>query len=79
MRCTAKGSRRALYKLYSAGPRAGGRADLGSCWAAALGRLLVPDVPGGPYIEPLDHPAIYVQGIPAEARIILKELPLADI
>jgi hypothetical protein len=68
-RCTAKGSR-ALYKLRSAGPGAGGRANPGSYWAAAPGRLLVPDVLSRPYIEPPDHPAARVQGAPVGASII---------
>ncbi len=39
----------------------------------------MPDVPGRPYTEPPDYLAIRVQGVLAEAYIILEEPPLAEV
>jgi hypothetical protein len=54
---TAKGSRRALWKLRATSPGAGSRTNLGRGWLTAPRRLLVLNVLSGPYVEPLDYPA----------------------
>jgi hypothetical protein len=76
---TAEGSRRALWKLRPASPGAGSRADPGSYWFAAPGRLPMLDVLGRPYAELLDYLTAHVQGTPAEASTTQEEPPLAGM